>query len=648
MRTQCTRPGFLGMIILSMFFLASSSLRAQVDTTFYPPLDTVDPFPLSPYAILSPYKEKGSIQVFATAKFASQTRVFIRLKRGAPDQNYEVEVDGTNLKFPFSLTPTGDMETYITLPPDKQARIVSWVGVDKSDVFVFNTFPGSREVFEASAPLIERLAKWKTENAGVNLVSYLQAASDVHWVEKMDFIQFHFFKDQLLPDAYLNQFPSPDTNFPRDGRGEDCICSFVVRATEDVYPGIKQGGDIYPVYGGTGKIDEGDWEHWREWSFEGLPRFYQQFSQGKDNATRTAEGGISYFRLEQIYLCSNFPNRLPEGCDCEVPVHYSYQYASVLDAQAKIRSCFLCGDREAETKVDDIVFAFFSDDQDRYHGLGGGAASSWAKDSKPQAKIAKLILPVASITLNLIGIASTKGIKLVVSGAKLAADVAKVVQVLTTPGKTPKDEADYQVLDALNDTIINIYPNIRAEFVVASMTAHAFDNKKRFFTWNRVLSGGYAQAIIKGGPLGNNNEKPECCVPSMTHYAQATFTSRYPTANILDHLNDNVNLLLGSSFPDINNQVGLKWMSASNCNVGVDRSIRDDVDVTVTPYSILINEELNQPFQFAVFDVTGKILKWGEKNNNLIELADIGLAPGLYFVRIFNGEIDTTVRYFHN
>jgi hypothetical protein len=620
-------------------------LHTQVDTTFYPPQDTIDPYPLSPYAILSPFEEVESIDAFAMARFEGQTRVYIRLS-GKPDKTYEVEVSNSNLKFYFSEEESNFYAADFVIPSNLSAQVVSRGAAVKDTILSFNSTTGKREVLEVSKPMMERLSKWKSDFGNVNLITFLEDAQDIHIVEKLDFIQHHFLKDALLPTNYFNELPPADSEITGGGEG-GCICSFVVRREEDIYPGTElDNGEIYPHYGTTGKIDEGDWEHWREWSFEGLPRFYQQFSQGNGNASRTNEGGSSYFRLEQLYACSNFLNNLPEGCDCEVPVHYYYKYTSTLDARAKIRSCFLCGDREAETKVDDYVFAFFTDNSDRYASLGGGAAASWAKDSKPQAKIAKLILPAASIALNLKGIAATKGLKLAFSIGKLTADVAKIVDILNDPVKNAKDTADYQILEVEGDTIINIYPNVKSEFVVVSFTVHAFDNKKRFFTWNRVLSSGYAQAIIQGGPLDNHEERPECCVPNVSQYAQASFTDRYSTANILDHINGNANILLGHSFPDVTNQIGVRWTPFPGCAVIVDeRSSADPFQITVTPSYVLIEDAFIPPFNYAIYDLTGRLQNRGEASGNIIYLDHLNLAPGIYVLRVSNETAEQVVKF---
>lgn len=636
-----TRPiFFLFGALLGVF-----SLNAQVDTTFYPPQDSIDPFPLSPRAILSPYKETGNIEVFSTAEFNNQTRVYVRIK-GAENLYYGIELTGSTVFYAASQAPGNKWEIDVNLPSNRTGNIVAYEGPRKTVLTTFETSHGTREALEGSSELIKALAEWGANgNQQVPLATHVLDNQGIHPVEKLEFIQFHFYKDALLPTHYINQMPTSHTDFPTDGRGGECNCSFVLRANEAIFPGTKVNGQIEPVYGTTGKIDEGDWEHWRDWSFEGLPRFYQQFSQGKDNAKRDVDAGLSYFRLEHIYLCSNSPNQLPEGCNCEVPVSYKWQYKSSLDAQAQIRSCFLCGDREAETKVDDVVFAYFSDDKERYEELGGGAGSAWAKDSKPEAKIAKLILPVASIALNLAGIAGTKGVKAVVSYAKLVADVTKVVQVLTTPGKPAKDEADIGTIDALGGKSINIFPNTLSEFIVASMTAHSFDNKKRFFTWNRVLSGGYAQATIKGGPLTATGQ-PNCCVPNMTQYAQATFTNMYPTSNILDHINGNT-FVLGSSFPDITDQVGVKWTPATGCGVVVDRSSTGQIPVSANQDNIIIGQDFEQPITFEIYDMSGRLLHWGKQSSNVIGLQNLDLGAGVYVVKILYEGNSTTLRFSH-
>jgi hypothetical protein len=72
-------------------------LHTQVDTTFYPPQDTIDPYPLSPYAILSPFEEVESIDAFAMARFEGQTRVYIRLS-GKPDKSMSKFIFSANMK----------------------------------------------------------------------------------------------------------------------------------------------------------------------------------------------------------------------------------------------------------------------------------------------------------------------------------------------------------------------------------------------------------------------------------------------------------------------------------------------------------------------------------------------------------------------
>jgi len=646
--------GFLLFIGLT-WSMCPGILSAQVDTTFYPPSDTINPYPFTPSAILSPYNETGQIEAFSTAEFQTHTRLYVRM-RNLAGVNFKLELSGaTKLVQSFTQRTDGKWELDVNLPSNRNGDIVAYDNGERILLNNFNTSHNVRSVFEASQELMDLLSSWESTSPNTPLVSYITNSSTINIVEKLDYIQFHFYKDAYLPNTFVNTLPTDSTPFPSDvgsggGRENKCICSFVVHVKSVLSPGeATPDGQITPIFGTSGKEIVGDWENWRDFSFEGLPRFYQQFSQGRSDGEveRTQNAGISYFSLRHLYNCSNSPDKLPEGCDCEVPINYNWKYESELDARAEIRSCLACGTREAETKVDDIVFAFFSDNKGNYEELGGNAGTAWASDNKPQSKIEKLILPVASIIVNIVGIAATGGIKAVVA-AKLAVDIAKVVSVLTTPGttpgKTPSNKASNDILSAGGFGQIKIKPNTLSEITVTSITAHAFKNRKRFYTWNRVLSSGYVQAVIEGGPLGVPGENDNCCVPHVTQYAQASFSNRLTSSNMLNSMNGNT----GNALPDITNQIGYLTTPFAGCAVTVEgREDNRNTSFYANQTSFVIEKEFKHAFQFELYDLNGRLLATGKQLSNVINLESLDLINGIYLLRAFNQEINKSFRFAH-
>lgn len=610
-----------------------------VDTTFYPPGDDTSAFPAYPRAILSPYTETGRIEVFATVEYAGHTRVYVRTSDVA-SAAYRLEMPGQT----HSLTQRtdGKWELDISLPANTAVKLVAQpTGQAATDLLGFNTRHGRRQVFEASDELLAWLSDWKTQAPTTPLLTYLLSAADIHPVEKYDYIQHHFYRDELLPNAFLTAFPTEqdiDPDLP-------CTCSFVVRVGHDIVPhgGITINGEIIPNYGTSGKINGGNWEYWHDWSFEGLPRFYQQISQGNGtHAVHNHDAGISFFRNEILYNCSNSPNSLPEGCDCEVPVRYDLMYTSELFAYADARSCMMCGNRDAETKVNDIVLAYFGDEVGNNDTLGMNAGSAWAIEERDDPAIVKLILPVASIALNLAAIKGTAGLKLALSGAKIAADLAKIASILNDPSSKAKHKSDSKFMTMMGSGQKNILPNVRSEFIVISLTLHAFDNRRRFFTQNRVLSSGYLQTWIEGGPLDVPGANPKCCVPHVTQYAHAAFTSRLTPQNMINNMSNNYSTVM----PPISNQIGHLTAAFPGCDVPVEgRQAVPEVNAYANEDFILLDSAPTQPFHFAVFDLAGRCLYQGKQTDPAIDLQGLNLGAGAYLFRAQSGELNTTLRF---
>jgi hypothetical protein len=649
--------------ILSTFFLCAfsmsigiSALYGQVDTTFYPPLDSIDPFPSYPRAILSPYKETGNVEVFATVEYSTHTRVYIRMSNVA-NTTYRMKV-GTN-DYPLSQVIDGKWEIDFNLPQNTSAKVVSKdVGQIDTDLIDFNTSHGVRDVFEASDELMTLLSNWAQDAPSTPLLTYI-LASNLHPVEKYDYIQHHFFKDEVLPNTFVNAFPTesdieqrivprvpmgdPNTSLVPPPDKLPCICSFVVRVGHDIFPyNTYANGQIEPNYGHE-MINQDNWEYWHDWSFEGLPRFYQQHSQGEGNeAVLEHTAGISYFKNEILYNCSNSPNSLPEGCDCEVPVNYDFKYVSELYAYADARRCFGCGNRDAETKVNDMVFAYFADDAENNEQLGSNAGTAWAIEKRDDPKIVKLILPVLSIAANLATIAGTKGLKLALSYTKLAVDMAKVVDILNDPSSKPKTKESNGFMEMKGSGQKNILPNVRSEFVVMSLTLHGFDNRRRFFTHNRVLSSGYLQTWIEGGPLEAPGENPNCCVPHITQYAQAAFTNRYTPQNMMDHMSNNYSLAM----PKINNQIGHLTAAVPGCNVPVEgREKKSDVKAVWNQDVIFLEKTFTTPFDFGLYDMSGRCLYQGKQTENVVNLQNLNLSNGVFIFKAQSEEVNTTLRF---
>lgn len=649
--------------ILSTFFLCAfsmsigiSALYGQVDTTFYPPLDSIDPFPSYPRAILSPYKETGNVEVFATVEYSTHTRVYIRMSNVA-NTTYRMKV-GTN-DYPLSQVIDGKWEIDFNLPLNTSAKVVSKdVGQIDTDLIDFNTSHGVRNVFEASDELMTLLSNWTQDAPNTPLLTYI-LGSNLHPVEKYDYIQHHFFKDEVLPNTLVNAFPTesdieqliksripvkdPTTTVPPPNM-LPCNCSFVVRVGYDISPSANNGvgGQIDPYYGHN-KVEQDNWEYWHDWSFEGLPRFYQQHSQGKGTqAVHEHNAGISYFKNEILYNCSNSPNSLPEGCDCEVPVNYDFKYVSELMAFADARSCFSCGNRDAETKVNDMFFAYFADNAENYELLGSGAGTAWAIEERDDPKIVKLILPVLSIALNLATIKGTKGLKLAFSYGKLAVDMAKVVDILNDPSSKPKTRSSDGFFQMNGGGKKNILPNVRSEFIALSMTLHAFDNRRRFFTHNRVLSSGYLQTWIEGGPLRGDGEDPKCCVPHVTQYAQAAFTNRYTSQNMINHMSNNYS----SAMPIINNQIGHLTAAVPGCDVPVEgREKEIDTKAVWNQDVIFLEKTFTTPFYFGLYDISGRCLYHGKQTENVVNLQNLNLSNGVFIFKAQSEEINTTLRF---
>jgi hypothetical protein len=302
----------------------------------------------------------------------------------------------------------------------------------------------------------------------------------------------------------------------------------------------------------------------------------------------------------------------------------------------------MCGDRDAETKVNDMVFAYFADDRDTSRTLGVNAGTAWAIEKRDDPKILKLILPVASLSLTLGTIVGTKGLKLAVSGAKLAVDMAKIVQILGSPSSQPKSKGDDGFMELMGSGVENVFPNTRSEFIVISMTTHAFDNKRRFFTHNRVLSSGYLQTWIEGGPLRSGGETPSCCVPHMTQYAQAAFNTRYTSSNMIDQMSNNYSTVM----PEISDQIGYLTAPSPGCDVKVEyRQNTSDVPIVNLNNSLILDKVFAQPFDFEIYDIAGKCIQRGRQLSSTIDLQNLNLTQGVYVLRASGDGANITHRF---
>lgn len=247
-------------------------------------------------------------------------------------------------------------------------------------IAVLNTYPykpGGNGI-EVSTNLYKALAQYVApERQTTRLDQYLQNIPDVSLYEKIEFAQKFFMGGNPLPADSRGVFPANTIGqyiAERGKMGPLCECEYIFNqdsyAKFDKIPSNLDVDDW--TYSENGKFGSaGRW--WTNTVVEGPARMHNFQSDGWKNGSsqytklESLAGVVVdnkkspfYARLSYHLLCVNFPNALPENCNCSREVRFEYDYATKLKTRATTRNSL--GVKRSFAMVQDYAVAVISKD----------------------------------------------------------------------------------------------------------------------------------------------------------------------------------------------------------------------------------------------------------------------------------------------
>lgn len=524
--------------------------------------------------------------------------------------------------------------------------------------------------FEVSDALYKTIVNYQLisqDEVQVQFCEYLYARNDIHFFEKVYFVQNHYFKGKDVGDFSSTILPI----CPITGNNE-CRCSFVLNNSSTLSPsrGISQyntqDGSINPVVaaGASVKSNIGSNSDATTWSIAsnvGAAKYHQLWTQG------TCAGGINntvssgnetqdspqFSSLTYNYFCDGGTSELPEECLCEKEIIFDYRYESEALADADRRSNCV-GGKSAVAAAEDVVLVGYTIGFEEFEPVNAMSVRSesecdrsvntefWQNASDVIFDAAEIVVPIL--------LSDATAAATLIQGLDLDDLSMSVNTLIGTPYYEVNECDEASSPNSVWGTeTLSLEANKPISFFIFSSSRLMSGGRRSWFSTARILSNFNLTAYVPSDIYAEEI----CCTEKQTRWLWATYPGApnpSPNANIGTFLGNFAPWNLPTA-PNgavyVSDQFGTDTYDNDICpNQTGDGLVegKSDVDYRSIVSPIRASE-------YLLYDISGRLItkateKYGSRESLIQHLKKYIEVDGVYILKIADGQQITTEKIF--